>query len=81
MEFERAIYRVYERCLEGLHEEDADENAAINNKSCKLFEYLCLGAATFFLVALIILHFSFVGITFYVLFTLLLLYSLLSLTR
>ncbi len=73
MEFERAIYRVYERCLEGLHEEDEDENATINTKSCKLFEYLTFGAATFFLVSLMILHVSFVGINHVVIFIQLLL--------
>jgi hypothetical protein len=58
MEFERAIYRVYERCLEGLRDED-DE--AINSKSCRAFELLSLFGAIFFLCALVLLHVNFVG--------------------
>lgn len=40
MEFERAIYRVYERCLDGLHDtDDANEQPMqMNTKSCRMFE-------------------------------------------
>jgi len=40
MEFERAIYRVYERCLESLHDVSDPEQPAIqvNTKSCRMFE-------------------------------------------
>lgn len=57
MEFERAIYRVYERCLEGLH--DTDSNVA--NKYCRLFEFITIGTSLIFLIILSILHFSYVG--------------------
>ena len=58
MEFERAIFRVYERCIDGLRDEDND---GINSKSCKAFESMSLSAAFFFLATLIVLHFNFVG--------------------
>lgn len=58
MEFERAIFRVYERCLEGLRDED---NEAVNSKSCRAFELLSLSGAIFFLLTLIFLHVTFVG--------------------
>lgn len=58
MEFERAIFRVYERCLEGLRD---DENDSVNSKTCRAFELLSLGGAVFFLLTLIFLHLSFVG--------------------
>ena len=58
MEFERAIFRVYERCLEGLRD---DDNEAVNSKSCRAFELLSLGGAFFFLLTLIFLHLNFVG--------------------
>jgi hypothetical protein len=39
MEFERAIYRVYERCLDGLHDtDDAEQPMQVNTKSCRMFE-------------------------------------------
>jgi hypothetical protein len=39
MEFERAIYRVYERCLDGLHDTgDAEQPMQVNTKSCRMFE-------------------------------------------
>ena len=60
MEFERAIYRVYERCMDGLREEqDAHGNA--NMKSCKFLEILSLCCGGFLLTVLIILHSNFVG--------------------
>eukprot|EP01041_Mallomonas_annulata_P007897 gene7897-16167_t len=60
MEYERALYRVYERCLEGLRDDDA-ENSDIGSKTCRLCEYLTLSSALFFLFSLITLHISFVG--------------------
>lgn len=62
MEFERAIFRVYERCLEGLRDDEEEAGPlAVNSKSCKLFEVLLCITATFFLFVLIFLHASFVG--------------------
>ena len=58
MEFERAIYRVYERCVEGLRDEDTEP---ADSKSCRFIEVSILFLATFFLATLIYLHFSFVG--------------------
>ena len=59
MEFERAIYRVYERCLDGLRDED--ENGSANAKSCNFLELLSLCFGVFLLVVLIFLHLAFVG--------------------
>ena len=58
MEFERAIYRVYERCVEGLRDEDTEP---ADSKSCRFIEISVLFLATFFLASLIYLHVSFVG--------------------
>lgn len=58
MEFERAIFRVYERCVEGLRD---DEEGEINSKSCRAMELITLVTATFFLFCLLYLHFVFVG--------------------
>mmetsp|Transcript_25239 Transcript_25239/g.43466 ORF Transcript_25239/g.43466 Transcript_25239/m.43466 type:complete len:673 (-) Transcript_25239:3-2021(-) len=60
MEFERAIYRVYERCLEGLRE-DQDVHGNASMKSCKFLELLSLCFGTFMLMALVFLHSEFVG--------------------
>jgi hypothetical protein len=58
MEFERAIYRVYEKCIEGLREDDPD---SISPRSCKLMETMVLCIASFLLLSLCILHITFVG--------------------
>ena len=60
MEFERAIYRVYERCLEGLRE-DQDVRGNASMKSCKFLELLSLCFGTLMLMALVFLHSQFVG--------------------
>eukprot|EP01038_Epipyxis_sp_PR26KG_P009964 gene9964-13401_t len=62
MEFERAIYRVYERCLEGLQDDSNDNNNPnINSKSCRILEFSTFILASFFLLTLIILHVNFVA--------------------
>jgi hypothetical protein len=63
MEFERAIFRVYERCVEGLGRPDGDEEGTENeyDKSCRLFETMMLSLGVFLLFALIYLHVIFVG--------------------
>jgi hypothetical protein len=62
MEFERAIYRVYERCLEGLREEqDQDQDGGTDVKSCIFLEYLCLFCAAVLFLFLLVLHAAFVG--------------------
>lgn len=58
MEFERAIFRVYERCMEGLRDDDPE---TISPKSCRFVELTLLGFGVFLLFVLILLHFSFVG--------------------
>lgn len=62
MEFERAVYRVYERCMEGLRDEvQADERVDGRSlKSCLFLEVLCLLVAGFLFIALITLHVAFV---------------------
>lgn len=57
MEFERAIFRVYEKCLEGLREDEPP----LSPRSCRLIESLVLFTATALLLALIYLHVTFVG--------------------
>lgn len=57
MEFERAIYRVYERSIDNLRENEFEGSG----KFCKLIEYLVLGGCIFSFVVLMILHMSYVG--------------------
>jgi hypothetical protein len=57
MEFEKAIYRVYERCLEGLRDTETDHSS----KYCKFFEFLTLLIGLGLLLILLILHVNFVG--------------------
>ncbi len=59
MEFERAIFRVYERCLDGLR--DDTENNENDSKGCRFLELLTFGLGAFFLLTLVILHKQFVG--------------------
>lgn len=62
MEFERAIYRVYERCLDGMREDDDEGGMTpINGKSCRIFEALSFSTAIFLLCTLIFLHCTYVG--------------------
>jgi len=60
MEFERAIYRVYERCLDGLRE-DQDEHGNASMKSCKFLELISFCFGVFLLFTLVFLHTEFVG--------------------
>lgn len=57
MEFEKAIFRVYERCVESFREDGSDAGT----KSCRIFEYVTLSGAFLSLITLIILHISYVG--------------------
>jgi hypothetical protein len=58
MDFEIAVFRVYEQTLEGL----IDENDGRNRCSyCKFFEYMFLIVGIFLTLCLIFLHLSFVG--------------------
>ena len=62
MEFERAIYRVYERSLDGLHEDDqAEVQSLFNSKSCKTIESFFILTGLFLLMVLIYLHITFIG--------------------
>lgn len=58
MDFERAIYRVYERCMDGIREDDPE---SLSPKSCKLIENFIFGLFIIFLFILCYLHISFVG--------------------
>jgi len=43
MEYERAIYRVYERCLDSLHDaSDPEQPLQVNTKSCRMFEVIII---------------------------------------
>jgi hypothetical protein len=57
MEFERAIYRVYERSIDNLRENEFEGSG----KFCKLIEYFVLGGCIFSLLVLVVLHTSYVG--------------------
>jgi hypothetical protein len=58
MEYERALYRVYERCLEGLREDDPSD---IGSKTCRFCSIISFSASLFSILALTALHVSFVG--------------------
>lgn len=57
MEYERALFRVYERCLEGFIPSNPDNSI----KSCEIIEHLVLVVTLAFLGILIFLHLIFVG--------------------
>jgi hypothetical protein len=57
MEFERAIYRVYERSIDNLRDNEPEGSG----KYCKLIEYIFLAAAILSLMVLTVLHVSYVG--------------------
>ena len=57
--FEEAIFRVYERCVENLRDED--DGAHASSRTCKLMEGLSLSGGVVFLVALLSLHWGFVN--------------------
>lgn len=61
MEFERAIYRVYERCLESLREDNDEGSENVNMKTCRIIEILSLMVGLFLLLCLVYLHVAFVG--------------------
>lgn len=66
MEFERAIFRVYERCVENIREEDIDDRnnnqgGSLTPKHCRIIEGVFLGITIFFFFVLAMLHSSFVG--------------------
>jgi hypothetical protein len=58
MEYERALFRVYERLLEGVSETGSTNSV---NKTCRMFEYLVLTLGAILFICLVILHISFVG--------------------
>ena len=57
MEFERAIYRVYERCLDGFRDDMSDSGS----KSCNIFQLVTLIGGIFFTIILALLHVEYVG--------------------
>ena len=64
MEFERAVYRVYERCVDGLRDEDREGEVRTNSydsKSCKIIEFFLILTLLFFFTTFLTLHFTFVG--------------------
>jgi len=61
MEFERAIFRVHERCLESLRDDGEDGTENINLKTCRVIELIALLAGIFLLFCLLYLHIIFVG--------------------
>jgi hypothetical protein len=59
MEYERALFRVYERCLEGFIPNNPDNST----KSCEIIEHLVFAVTAAFIGILIFLHLIFVGNT------------------
>jgi hypothetical protein len=57
MEYERALFRVYERCLEGFIPNNSDNTT----KSCEIIEHLVFVVTVAFFGILIFLHLIFVG--------------------
>ena len=57
MEFERAIFRVYERCVEGFRDDESD----MASKSCRMFEIFAFSSGIFFALILGLLHMEYVG--------------------
>lgn len=59
MEFEKAVFRIYERTVEGFagpnHRDDSGA------KYCKLLEFVVLSFAVFYLAELVFIHHTFVG--------------------
>jgi hypothetical protein len=60
MEFERAIFRVYERCMDSMRE-DVDDRGNVNMKSCQFLEFVAVAITAFLFLALCTLHANFVG--------------------
>lgn len=67
MEFERALYNIYERCLDGLWEQEEaaapGDNRISRMKPCQTAERIFLIFSMIALVTLLVLHTSFVGHT------------------
>jgi hypothetical protein len=70
MEFEKAIFRVYEKSIEGLVNDEEQRNDAGDTSvfssfknPCRIFELLTFSLGCFFLFCLILLHSSYVGNT------------------
>ena len=60
MEFEKAIYRVYEKCLDSIRDESSP-NPNQPSRSCRICEYLLIWLFLFYGVIFVCLHNSFVG--------------------
>jgi len=58
--FEEAIFRVYDRSMMGLVD-DNEEHGSLNSKVCRWLEHLTLGLAMFYFLALFTLHMDLVG--------------------
>ena len=60
MEFEKAIYRVYEKCLDSIRDESSP-NPNQPSRSCRICEYLLIWLFLFYGVIFVCLHNTFVG--------------------
>lgn len=63
MEYEQALFRVYERCIEGLSDEDPrrPQRGCSSVRVCKACEVSLAAASAFLLLVLVVLHQQFVG--------------------
>ena len=59
MEFEKAVFRIYERTVEGFAGPNDREDRG--TKYCKLLEFVVLSFAIFYLAELVLIHHTFVG--------------------
>lgn len=59
--FELAIFRVYDRTMENLRDDDVPHEGSMSLKTCRLFEKILIGMALFFALVLSSLHLGIVG--------------------
>lgn len=58
--YEEAIFRVYDRSMEGVNTEDT-ETDSLNRKTCETLEYILLGFTLTFAFFVVVLHVAIVG--------------------
>ena len=59
--FEEAIFRVYDRSMESMHDNSDSEEGSSQGKICKWFQIVSFCLAGFMALVLLTLHVSFVG--------------------
>jgi hypothetical protein len=59
--FELAIFRVYDRSMENLRDDDVPHEGSMSLKTCRVFERILIGMMAFFMLVLMSLHIGIVG--------------------